>query len=350
MLRLGIMQPSSSPWCYPVVVAAKLNETIRFCLDFRGLNRVSKFDAYPIPQIDELLEQVRNKMVFSVLDLTKGYWQVEFTPESMEKTAFQTKFGFYEIRVLPFGVQMVPATFQHAMDKILTGISFLCKGEVLERIAAVDLHIRPDKCKFGLDEVQHLNHKVGNCQITLLESKVEAVKNFPEPITKKKVSIKSLPVFLKKVFEEKGTTNPFQDFKDSQQKDIELTRFLFLFFFFNSQVTNQADERIAYSELRDGLSYWRTKRKDSSDHSKLMVPEDYRSQLILQSHCSPRTPRKLVHRGRNKTAKILLTYFFWPYIYNQIKSELDSCSFRGSKAFEGYVVKVKSVTLLKCLR
>ncbi|KAK2724091.1 hypothetical protein QYM36_002437 [Artemia franciscana] len=86
MLDLGIMQPSSSPWCSPVVVVAKPDGSIRFCLDFRGLNRVSNY-AYPLLRIDELLEEVGNKMVFSVLDLTKGYWQVKLTPESTEKTA-----------------------------------------------------------------------------------------------------------------------------------------------------------------------------------------------------------------------------------------------------------------------
>jgi len=77
-------------------------------LDFRGLNRVSNY-AYPLLRIDELLEEIGNKMVFSVLDLTKGYWQL--TPESIEKTAFQTKSLFYEFGVLLFGVHGAPATF-----------------------------------------------------------------------------------------------------------------------------------------------------------------------------------------------------------------------------------------------
>ena len=86
MLDFGIIQPSLRPWCSPVVAVANPDGSIRFCLDFRGLNRVSNY-AYPLLRIDELLEEIGNKMVFSVLDLTKGYWQVKLTPESAEKTA-----------------------------------------------------------------------------------------------------------------------------------------------------------------------------------------------------------------------------------------------------------------------
>ncbi|KAK2728054.1 hypothetical protein QYM36_008509 [Artemia franciscana] len=123
----------------------------------------------------------------------------------MEKTAFQTNSGFCEFRVLPFGIHGAPATFQRVMDKILTGCRCFARAylddliifsdswegheqnfkEVLGRIAAAGLHIHPDKCKFGLYEVQYLDHKVGNSKIIQLESKVEVMKNFPGPTTKK---------------------------------------------------------------------------------------------------------------------------------------------------------------------
>jgi hypothetical protein len=128
MLELGIIQSSTSPWCSPVVVVAKPDQTIRLCLNFRALNWNSKFDSCPLPKIDELLETVGNKKVFNILDLTKGYWQIKLTRESMEKTAFQIESALYEFCGVPFGLHGVPATFQRLMDRILRDCRHFAKA------------------------------------------------------------------------------------------------------------------------------------------------------------------------------------------------------------------------------
>jgi len=90
MLKNGIIEESHSEWSSPIVLVPKPDGTIRFCNDFRQLNAISKFDAYPMPRVDELIERLGKSRFITTLDLTKGYWQVPLAPEAREKTAFIT--------------------------------------------------------------------------------------------------------------------------------------------------------------------------------------------------------------------------------------------------------------------
>ena len=119
MLELGVIEESHSAWSSPIVLAPKPDGSTRFCNDFRKLNEISAFDAYPMPRVDELIERLGPARYISTLDLTKGYWQVPLTDQAKEKTAFSTPDGLYQYRVLPFGVHGAPATFQRMMDQIL---------------------------------------------------------------------------------------------------------------------------------------------------------------------------------------------------------------------------------------
>ncbi len=103
------------------MLVPKKNGSLRFCLDFRKLNSVSKFNPYPMPRVDELVERLGRAAYLTTLDLCKGYWQVPITPESKELTALKTPFGHFQFRVLPFELHGAPATFQRMMDKILWG-------------------------------------------------------------------------------------------------------------------------------------------------------------------------------------------------------------------------------------
>ncbi len=109
MLDLGVIEESHSDWASPIVLVPKTDGSIRFCVDYRKVNAVSKFDAYLMPRVDELLDRLGAARFYSTLDLTKGYWQIPLSSLSKEKTAFTTQFGL-------FGA---PATFQRLMDKVL---------------------------------------------------------------------------------------------------------------------------------------------------------------------------------------------------------------------------------------
>ncbi|MGH0154427.1 UNVERIFIED_CONTAM: hypothetical protein FKN15_051127 [Acipenser sinensis] len=119
MLKMHVIEESDSNWLSPVVMVPKPDGTIRFCIDFRAVNEVSKFDAYPMSRIDEMIEKLGRAKFITMLDLTKGYWQVPLEENSKEKTAFSTPEGLFQFTVLPFGLHGAPATFQHLMNKVL---------------------------------------------------------------------------------------------------------------------------------------------------------------------------------------------------------------------------------------
>ena len=181
MLRMDVIEESQSSWSSPIVIVPKPDGTIRFCNDFRKLNKLSKFDAYPMPRVDEMLERLGPAHFISTLDLTRGYWQVPLTHRAKEKTAFATPDGLFQYKVLPFGMHGAPATFQRMMDKILRphrdyAAAYLDDIVVqsndwqshLKRLEAIlgalreaGLTAKAAKCRLGLEEAEYLGFTVG---------------------------------------------------------------------------------------------------------------------------------------------------------------------------------------------
>ncbi|MDO9013470.1 MAG: RNase H-like domain-containing protein [Polynucleobacter sp.] len=202
LLKDGVIRPSSSPWTSPVVMVSKKDGSMRFCVDYRKLNALTKRDQYPLPRIDDVLESLGNAKYFSTLDLTSGYWQIRVFDEDKEKTAFTTQFGIFEWNVMPFGLCNAPSTFQRYMDVVLSGLKWkhflvylddiIVFGntfeahlesllKVLQRLREHGLFAKLAKCHFCLPEIKFLGHVVTKDGIRTDNEKVRAMSEFPEP-------------------------------------------------------------------------------------------------------------------------------------------------------------------------
>ncbi|XP_068213861.1 uncharacterized protein [Palaemon carinicauda] len=122
-LSLGLIEESESPWASPVVLVPKEGGGDRLCIDFRKLNAVTKPESYPLPRIEDCLESLGESPYLSKIDLENGYWQVPLAEESWPLTAFITRDGLYQCRVMPFGLRNAPSCFQRLKNKVLVGIS-----------------------------------------------------------------------------------------------------------------------------------------------------------------------------------------------------------------------------------
>ena len=118
LLEKGFIHPSVSPWGAPVLFVNKKNGTLRLCVDYRQLNKMTVKNKYPLPRIDDLFDHLKGASVFSKIDLRSGYHQLRIKDVDVHKTTFRTQYGHYEFLVIPFGLTNAPTTFMDLMNRV----------------------------------------------------------------------------------------------------------------------------------------------------------------------------------------------------------------------------------------
>jgi hypothetical protein len=210
MLDEGIIRRSSSQWSSPLHMVQKKDGSWRPCGDYRQLNLQTVEDKYPLPNMADLAARLDGCKIFSKLDLRKGYLQVPVAAEDVAKTAIITPFGLFEFTRMPFGLRNAGMTFQRLMDSVLGSLpfAFVYLDDILvasldpsshrrhlEAVFAVlqsnGLVVNTDKCMFGCTEVEFLGHRLTAGGISPLPFRVQAIADFPPPVT-----VKQLQAFL----------------------------------------------------------------------------------------------------------------------------------------------------------
>jgi transposase InsO family protein len=213
LLSDGLIEMSTSPYNSPVWIVPKKpdstgNKRWRMVIDYRNLNEKTIGDAYPLPNISDILDQLGNAKYFSVLDLASGFHQIPMAIKDAPKTAFSTPYGHYQFRRMPFGLKNAPSTFQRLMDNVLSGLQgnelFVYMDDIviyaksleehgvkferlMKRLEKANLTLQPDKCEFLRREVAYLGHIICSDGVRPDPNKIKSVIDFPVLKTPKNI-------------------------------------------------------------------------------------------------------------------------------------------------------------------
>lgn len=208
MLKFGVIQPSHSAFSSPALLVKKKDGSWRLVIDYRRLNAITIKGTYPMPVIDELLDELAHAKWFTKLDLRAGYHQIRMAPGEEHKTAFQTHTGHYEYTVMSFGLTGAPATFQGAMNDTLKSVlrKFVLVffddiliyspdytshldhiSQVLTLLSKHQWYVKLSKCSFAQQQLTYLGHTISAAGVHTDKSKIQEVLNWKVPTTVKKL-------------------------------------------------------------------------------------------------------------------------------------------------------------------
>ena len=208
MLDAKLIEPSVSEWACPPVLIRKRDGTVRYAIDYRKLNSVTKKEVYPLPLIDECIDSLAGNKWFSKLDANSAYYQVKMKEEDKQKTAFITKYGLFQFTRMSFGLCNAPATYARAMQLVLRGLTWdivlaflddiLVMGKdfeshmenlekVFERFQQYGIKLKPVKCEFCTKETTFLGRQVNGEGLAIGENYVQTIKEWKAPRNLKEV-------------------------------------------------------------------------------------------------------------------------------------------------------------------
>src|SRR6267154_1965864 len=201
-IATGQLRSSSSPHGAPVLFVKKKDGSLRLCVDFRGLNKITKKDRYPLPLISDLLDSPSHAKVYSKIDLRSAYHLIRVAEGDEWKTTFRTRYGSYEWLVMPEGLTNAPAAFQRFVNSVFADMLDICVvvylddilvysanlddhrehiREVLRRLRLHGLYAKPEKCQFHSDSVEYLGYLLSPQGLTMSPDKIQTVCDWPEP-------------------------------------------------------------------------------------------------------------------------------------------------------------------------
>ena len=207
-LAKGFIEPSQAPFAAPILFVRKPNGSLRFCIDFRLLNSLTRKDRYPLPLIDETLARLAGAKIYTKLDIRQAFHRIRMDPASEEYTTFRTRYGSYKCKVVPFGLTNGPATYQRYMNDVLfdyldvfctaylDDILIYSENEaeheshvklVLERLEAAGLQADLKKCEFSVTRTKYLGFIISTKGVQVDQEKVEVVESWTYPTTVKGV-------------------------------------------------------------------------------------------------------------------------------------------------------------------
>ena len=201
-LKNQFIRPSQSSAGAPILFIKKKDGSLRLAVDYRGLNKITKKDRYPLPLIPDLLDRLRSARIFTKLDLRGAYNLVRIAEGDEWKTAFRTRYGSYEFQVMHYGLTNAPASFQRFMNEVFKGMLDVCVvvylddiliysdspdehlvhvREVLRRLRAHNLYAKVEKCAFSVDTTDFLGFVVGPEGLRMDDTKIQVIRDWPTP-------------------------------------------------------------------------------------------------------------------------------------------------------------------------
>jgi hypothetical protein len=201
-IRSGFIRPTNSPHGAPILFVRKKDGSLRLCVDYRGLNKITKKDRYPLPLISDLLDAPRKACTYTKIDLRHAYHLVRIAEGEEWKTAFRTRYGSFEWLVMPFRLSNAPAAFQRFMNDIFGDLLDVCVivylddiliysddmsqhkkhvKEVLRRLWKHGLYANAGKCEFHRDSVEYLGYILTSNGLRMSKDKVQTILDWPEP-------------------------------------------------------------------------------------------------------------------------------------------------------------------------
>ena len=206
LLSSNIIEPSqATDWCAPIVPVRKPDKSIRLCIDYREINRMTPLDRHIIPTLPQILDNIGHASVLSKVDLTAGFHQIPVEQHSRDFTTFLSPKGKYRFVRMPFGLKNAPSHFQRTIEKVLEPVADCAAvyiddiiiyssswqdhithlARVFDCFKLAGLTAKLSKCDFGKTQVQYLGHIIGSGQLAVPQHRVESLAKYKCPITKK---------------------------------------------------------------------------------------------------------------------------------------------------------------------